>query len=137
MEINFVAVLVATVAMFVVGGFWYMVPFAKAWGKMHNFDALSKEEQKAMQSKMGPYYGAQALVTLASAWVLAYFLAALPNTSPYLIALLLWLGFLLPANVSAVIFGGTEGKYIVPKIAIMTGGALVCTLAGAFVLSLF
>ena len=137
MEINIVAVLVATVAMFAVGGFWYMVPFAKIWGTMHGFHKLSKEQQKEMSAKMGPYYGAQALVTLASAWVLAYFIAALPEVSPYFIAFMLWLGFLLPANVSAVIFGGTEGKYILPKILIMAGGALACNLAGALVLTLF
>lgn len=137
MEINFLAVLVATIAMFAVGGFWYMVPFGKAWGDIHGFDKLSKKEQKDMQSKMGPYYGAQALVTLISAWALAYFLSAMPDTSWYTIAFFLWLGFIVPTEVSAVIFGGTEGKWIVKKIAISIGGALVCTFVGAWVISLF
>lgn len=137
MEINFVAVLVATVAMFIVGGFWYMVPFAKAWGDMHGFDKLSKEEQKQMQSKMGPYYGLQALVTLLSAGALAYFLGALPDVAWYVVAFFLWLGFIVPTEVSSVIFGGTEGKWIGKKIAISIGGSLVCTLVGAWVISLF
>lgn len=34
-------------------------------------------------------------------------------------------------NIGAVLFGGTDSKYIVQKIAIMIGGSLVCTLAGA------
>lgn len=137
MEINFVAVLVATVAMFAVGGFWYMVPFGKAWGDIHGFDKLSKKEQKEMQAKMGPYYGAQALVTFISAWALAYFLVALPDVAWYATAFFLWLGFIVPTEVSAVVFGGTEGKWIVKKIAISIGGSLAATLVGAWVISLF
>jgi hypothetical protein len=137
MEINFVAVLVATVAMFIVGGLWYMGPFAKAWGEMHGFDKLSKSEQKDMQSKMGPYYGAQALVTLVSALALVYFLTALPDTAWYVTAFFLWLGFIVPTEVSSVLFGGTEGKWIAKKIAISIGGSLACTLVGAWVIALF
>jgi hypothetical protein len=137
MEINFLAVLVATVVMFIVGGLWYMGPFAKAWGEMHGFDELSKDEQKDMQTKMGPYYGLQAFVTLLSAGALAYLLAALPNVGWYVIAFLVWLGFIVPTEVSSVIFGGTEGKWIVKKIAISIGGSLACTLVGAWVISLF
>lgn len=137
MEINILAVLAATVAMFAIGAFWYTVPFANAWGIMHGFDKLSEAEQKDMALKMGPYYGAQALVTLASAWVLAIFMSELPGVTWLQLAFWVWLGFTLPANVSAVIFGGTEGKYIAGKIAIMAGGSLACLLAGAWVIQLF
>jgi len=137
MEINFVAVLAATVVMFAVGAFWYMVPFSKIWGEMHGFSKLSKEKQKEMQSQMGPYYGLQLLVTLISAFVLAHFIAAQPNVEWYKIASWLWLGFIVPTTVSGVVFGGTEGKYVMRKIVIMIGGSLVCTLTGAWVISLF
>lgn len=137
MDINLVAVLVAAVAMFLVGGFWYMVPFGRAWGEIHGFDKLSKKEQKEMQAKVAPLYGAQMVVTIISAWVLAFFLAALPNTAWYVVAFALWLGFIVPTEVSAVIFGGTEPKWVVSKIAISIGGSLACTLVGAWVISLF
>jgi hypothetical protein len=137
MEVNLIAVLAATIAMFAVGAFWYMVPFAKVWGDMHGFDKYSKKEQKEMQAQMGPYYGAQALVTFVSAWVMAHFMAVLPDTVWYVLAFWLWLGFIVPTTVSAVIFGGTEGKWIGKKIAIMVGGSLLPLLAGAWVISLF
>lgn len=137
MEINFLAVLVATVAMFALGGLWYMWPFGKIWGKMHGFDKLSKKEQDAMASKMGPYYGAQLVVTIISAVALAYFISSMPNVGWYIIAFWLWFGVILPTTVSAVLFGGTEGKYIVTKILIMLGGSLVCTFAGAAIISFF
>lgn len=137
MEINWIAVLAAAVAMFAVGGFWYMVPFAKAWGEMHGFDKLSDKEQKQMQSQMGPLYGVQILVTVISAWALAYFLAAQPDVRWYITAFLLWFGFIVPTEVSSVIFGGTEGKWVVKKILISIGGSLVATLVGAWVITLF
>ena len=136
MQVNILAVIVATIAMFAVGAFWYMVPFAKEWGKIHGFDKRSEKEQKEMQSKMGPYYGVQLIVTVLSAWVLAVLIGLLPTYSPYFIAFLVWLGFVLPAQVSSVIFGGTEPKYIVSKSAIMAGEALLHLLAAALVISL-
>lgn len=137
MSVNFAAVLAAAIAMFVVAGFWYMVPFAKAWGEMHGFDKLSKAEQKEMQSKMGPLYGAQIVVTLLTAWALAYFLTALPKTPWLVVAFWVWLGFIVPTTVSAVIFGGTESKWVTKKIGISIGGSLLATLVGAWVISLF
>ncbi len=136
MEINLVAVLAAAVAMFAVGGFWYMALFGKAWGEIHGFNKLSKKEQTEMQSKMAPYYGAQIVVTLISAFVLAHFITSLPSVEFYKIAFWLWLGFIVPTEVSSVIFGGTEGKWIVKKIAISISGSLACTLVGAWVISL-
>lgn len=137
MDVNLVAVLAATIAMFATGAVWYMALFSKQWGEIHGFEKLSKKEQKEMQAQMGPYYGAQIVVTIISAWALAYFLVALPATAWYATAFILWLGFIVPTEVSSVIFGGTEGKWILAKIAISISGSLACTLVGAWVISLF
>lgn len=137
MEVNLVAVLVATVVMFGIGAVWYMVLFAKKWGELHDFDSLTKKQQNEMASKMGPFYGAQLLMTIVSAWVLVYLIALLPNLTPALVALIVWTGFVLPANVSGVIFGGTKPKDIVPKILILAGEALVRLVLAAVVISLF
>jgi len=137
MEVNLVGVLTATAAMFVVGALWYMVLFSKEWGEMHGFDKLSKKEQKEMQSQMGPLYGTQILVTFVSAWVLAFFLAALPEAAWYTTAFLLWVGFIVPTEVSSVVFGGTEGRWVLSKIVISIGGSLASLLVGAYVISLF
>jgi hypothetical protein len=113
-----------------------MVPFAKAWGKMHDFDKYSKAEQREMAAKMGPFYGLQLLVTILSAFVLAWLLAKLPDENAYLVALMVWLGFVLPTQVSAVIFGGTKAEYIWQKIVLMAGEALVHLLVAALVITL-
>jgi len=62
-------------------------------------------------------------------------LKAWPAENPYKMAFWMWLGFMLPVQVSAVVFGGTEPRWILTKIAIMAGGALACIEAGALVLT--
>lgn len=137
MEVNILAVIVATIVMFAVGALWFSVLFGKQWGKIHGFYELSKAEQKAMSAKMGPYYGLQLVITIISAWVLAYLMVLLPNTSPFIIAVLVWAGFTMPANVSGVIFSDTKPQYIWPKILILTGEALVRLVIAAWVIGLF
>lgn len=137
MEVNLVAVLAATVAMFAIGAFWYMVPFGNIWGKIHGFDKLSKKEQEKMQKQMGPWYGVQLVVTIISAYVLALLMNLLPNESPYFIAFLVWLGFVVPTTASNMIFGGSPEGYVWHKIAITSSEALLHLVAAAYIISLF
>jgi hypothetical protein len=114
------------------------VLFGKLWWKIHGFDKLSKEVQQKMMKEMGPFYGLQAAVTLITSIVLAILLTdPVQNWSPFMIAFFLWLGFVVPTQVSAVIFGGTEGKWITKKIAVQAGASLACLEAAAVVFSLF
>ncbi len=137
MQLNYLAIFLATVAQFIVGAIWYTPVFGKLWGKIHGFDKQSKEEQQKMMKKMGPLLGMQFLVTLVTSFVLALFLAALPSEwHAFGMAGFFWLGFVLPTQVSSVLFGGTEPKWIVKKIAIMAGGSLACYMVGAAVLHL-
>lgn len=133
--VSVAAVIAATIAMFAVGAFWYMVPFAKIWGKIHDFDKLSPKQQKEMQAKMGPWYGAQLVVTIISAAVLAKFMVLLPDYSPYTIAFLLWLGFVVPTEASAMIFGGSKPEYVWHKIVISVSESLLHLFVAAWVIS--
>lgn len=131
------AVLVAAVAQFVVGGIWYIPIFGKLWGRIHGFDALDKKTQAEMQKQMMPLLGVQLLMSVVTCFVLVHFLKALPEVAWYILAVWLWLGFIVPTQVLAVIFGGTDPRWIAKKLAVMAGGGLVCTLAGAWILHVF
>lgn len=133
----FLAVVLTSVVMFMVGAAWYMGLFAKPWGEMFGFDKLSKAEQAKQRKEMGPWMGLQVVVTVLMAWGLATLIRATPDLSPYLVAFWLWLGIVVPTQVSAVIFGGVDAKWIPRRIAIMTGEALVRLLVAAWVLSMF
>ncbi|MFM2374515.1 MAG: hypothetical protein RLZZ234_510 [Candidatus Parcubacteria bacterium] len=138
MDINIVAVVAASVAQFIIGGIWYMPIFGRLWGEIHGHNLLSPEEQKKAEAGMAPYLALQFVVTVVTTVVLAMFLYAFGGMwNPYGMAVFIWLGFVLPTQVSAVLFGGTKKEWMVTKIAIASGGSLMCLLAGVFVLELF
>lgn len=137
MEINYVAIAVATVVQFIVGAVWYMPIFGKAWGEIHGFDKVAPEMQKEMQKKMMPLLGVQIVLTLVTSAVFGLFVASLPqNWNVYGLAGFYWLGFVVPTTVGAVIFGGTEPKWVMKKIFISIGGSLLCFMSMALVFSL-
>ena len=135
MELNWLAIIIATVVQFALGAIWYGPIFGKLWGQIHGFDKLSKETQQKMMKEMGPYYGVQALVTLISTIVLAIYITNEPTWNPYAQAAFFWIGFVVPAQVSAIIFGGTDKKWLVKKIAVQAGGSLVFLEVAALILS--
>ncbi len=137
MEVNILAVILATVAMFAVGAIWYSLVFGKIWGKIHGFYELSKAKQKEMQSKMGPWYAVQLLVTIISAWVLAVLIGLLPEQSPFFIAFLVWIGFTVPVVASDMIFGVSPDNYVWHKIAITSSDAIIRLMVAAWIISLF
>ncbi len=127
MELNYFAILIATIAQFLCGALWYSLLFGKMWGKIHGFDQLSKDTQQKMMKEMGPYYGVQFLLTLITSFVLAIFIAYLPaDWNVYALAGFFWIGFIVPAQISAIIFGGTEKKWIMQKVLIQAFSSLIC-----------
>jgi hypothetical protein len=135
MEFNYLAILIAVVAQFVLGFIWYGPLFGTLWGKIHGFDKLSKETQQKMMKAMGPFYALQFFMTIITTVVLDIFINFLPeNWNIYALAGFFWLGFVLPTFVSAVIFGGTEGKWIFKKIAIQAVGSLIFLETAAIIL---
>lgn len=135
MDINYWAVLVASVAQFIIGAIWYMPLFGTLWGKIHGFDKLSKAEQNDARKGMMPLLLVQFLVTVVTTVVLAKFIVLLPDYSAYTLAGMIWIGFFVPVQVAAVVFGGTDPKWMVTKVAVMAGGSLACLLAAAAILN--
>lgn len=137
MHLNYTAILVATVVQFIVGAIWYTPMFGKLWGKIHGFDKLSKDVQQDMMKQMFPLLGVQFLTTILTSFVLELFVSSLPpEWNTFGEAGFFWLGFVVPTQISAVIFGGTEPKWVIKKILVMTGGSLACLMSAAEVLHL-
>lgn len=133
-SIHFGAVLVAAVAQFIVGAIWYMPLFGRLWGKIHGFDEYDEATQKVMQKQMLPLLALQFVLGFLTAYVLAHLITLVDSTSYYKFAFLIWLGFMMPVQVAAVIFGGTKPRWIVTKSAIMAGGSLACVMVAAWIL---
>jgi hypothetical protein len=137
MEMNYVAILVAAIVQFLVGAIWYTPVFGKLWGRIHGFDTLVPEKQKEMQSQMWPLLVTQFFLGLVTSAVLGMFVTAMPDGwHAFGIAGWMWLGFMMPSNVSAVIFGGTAPQWVKAKILVSAGGSLACLQAAAAVFHL-
>lgn len=137
MELNYLAIIVATVLQFIAGAIWFGPIFGKQWGKVHGFDKLPKAEQDRLAKSMGPFYAIQALVTLVTTIVLALFIANQPMWNAYVMAGFFWIGFVVPTQVSAVIFSNTERKHMFSKVAMQAGGSIVFLEIAAAVLHLW
>ncbi len=138
MNINYIAVLVAAVAQFIFSAIWYMPIFGKMWGKIHGFDKVSPEEQRVMTRKMTPLLVAQFIFTLVTTVMFAMLVNNITTDwSIYCLALAFWFGFIVPTQVSAVLFGGTNPKWFIQKILIMAFAGLGCMMIIAFVLQAF
>lgn len=125
--------LAAAVAQFIVGAIWYTPLFGSLWGKIHGFEKLDKKTQQKMMSQMGPIFGMQFAVTVVTSVLIAVLHKTFPDYSLYTLVGMIWLGFIVPAQVSGVLFGGTESRWMFAKIAVQAGGSLACLLVGAAV----
>jgi len=128
------AIALSSIAQFFVGAIWYTPLFGKLWGKIHGFDKLSKKMQDKMISKMGPIFAIQIAVTIITATVLVIFHTILPVYSLYVLTLWIWLGFVIPSQVSGILFSGLDHKWMFTKIAVMAGGSFVSLMSGAAVI---
>jgi hypothetical protein len=138
MNINYLAVLVAAVAQFIFGAIWYMPIFGKIWGRMHGFDKLPQDVQEQMYKGMWPWLVLQFIVTVVTTLVFALLLNGFPSDwNIYGLAGFFWLGFILPTQISAVVFGGTDPQWIWKKIAISSAASLINMLIIAAILKAF
>ena len=69
MELNWLAILLAAVSAFVLGGLWYGPLFGKAWMKYSGMT-----EERAKQANMAKVFGLSFLLSFAAAAVFAAFL---------------------------------------------------------------
>lgn len=93
-NINWLAVLVAAFATFLLGGVWYTALFGKLWQRLHGY---SDEKVKAMQKARPPhiFFGVMIISYLLLAAVIAVLFSSLGVSSALAgttVGLLLWLG---------------------------------------------
>ena len=77
-HVNYLAVVAAAVAMFLVGGVWYGAIFGKAWVRLHGY---TPEQTKAMQGSAAKTYAIFLVTDLVRAWLTVLCFNALHVTS--------------------------------------------------------
>lgn|SRR3989338_4054227 len=106
-DINYIAVLASAIAGMVLGALWYGPLFGKRWIKL--MERSEKDIKKAKQKSMAKSYVGAFAGTLVFAYVLAIMivnLGAATLAEGFVVAFLLWLGFIATSMLNSVIWEG-------------------------------
>lgn len=110
-EVNWLAVVVAALGAFVLGGLWYSpLLFADAWIEAHGFSDEELEEMKAGSGRA--YVGSVALFVVVAV-VLSAFVSYADVSGAVeggWIGLLAWMGIAAPVGLTEVLFSGRESR---------------------------
>jgi hypothetical protein len=144
-QINYLAVVVATIATFIVGFVWYTPLFGKAWGKEMGFDMSRKPTSGELTKGMllnlvGNFFMAYVFAHNNEAWTFVPGMGEMSVGAKIAQAgIFTWLGFYLPQefylpqDLNKVAWGGKSWKLFF----IDTGYHLVMLLVAATILMLW
>ena len=110
LEINFMAVLVAVVANFILGFLWYTPIFGKAWGKEMGHDPNEKPKSSDMMRGLlfmviGNFLMAYVFAHNIAAWSFVPDIENMSATGNILnSAIFTWLGFYLPGELGGTVW---------------------------------
>ncbi len=139
MQINYISILVASVLQFALGSLWYSpVIFGKLWMRIMETTHLPKEELQKIQKEMIPFYALQFLLTMITTSIFAIFIFISKTynigMSVSMIAIFVWLGFIMPTQIGTVLWGKTNKKFWLKQICVMVSYQLAAIIIASFVL---
>jgi hypothetical protein len=114
--INFLAIIVATIATFIVGFVWYTPLFGKAWGKEMGFTMDRKPTSGELTKGMllglvGNFLMAYVFAHNNAAWSFVPGMDVAGNGEKIAsAAIFTWLGFYVPQDLNKVSWGGKSWK---------------------------
>ena len=108
-QINLIQCLIAAITSMAVGFLWYSpILLGKPWMKEMG---LTADKLKSKQKEMGKLYGLSFIIALITAYLLSYVMLLLESdfgsiiTNGITTAILMWLGFIMPVQLTDQIFG--------------------------------
>jgi len=128
MAVNYIAIIVASIASFAIGFLWHGPLFGKMWMKEMGFTPKSMKKMK-LSAGAAMFWGF--IATLVTAYVLAYFVDYMATTTFALgaqLAFWLWLGLVAPVQFGKFLWEGKSFKlfvlnaaYYLVSLIVMTG----------------
>ncbi|MDB4939689.1 MAG: hypothetical protein JWO40_114 [Candidatus Doudnabacteria bacterium] len=109
MQVNFLAVLVASIVSIIIGSIWYGPLFGKMFIELSGMNQWSPEKQAEMKKTMNLSYLGQFVASLVTFYVLALFINRIGQVSimgGIVTALWIWLGFLVTQKFGETLWGG-------------------------------
>jgi len=127
MEINYIAVLGASVVAMVIGGLWYSpLLFGKKWMELNGLTVADYEVNKSAKNKeMMRAMISQFFLTLFQAYILVHFIKVWSDVSPLVSALLIYAAFVIPTIAGGILWGGESRKAAFTRFFLQAGNQLV------------
>jgi hypothetical protein len=136
-EINYLTLISTVVVTFILGALWYSpLIFGKWWMQIMEKENVSKEELSKMEKEMSPFYFLQLILTIVKTFGLLFLIKSFPSQSPYIIAVLLGLFFIIPIQIESVIWANTKKKFWCKQIFVATSYTIVSLLISVFILTM-
>lgn len=132
MTLSLWVLLAATAASFFIGAIWYSVLFRKQWMEITGMADKTAEEMEQGKKEIGPLMLLQLVLTVVQVYVLSWVVVHMPDSSSILIALMLYVGFVLPTLIAGTMWTGIEKRLMVKQLVIQ----LCCQLVTFVVLGL-
>jgi hypothetical protein len=132
MMVNYWAVLVCAIASMVVGSIWFGPLFGKMYMGLMGMDQWSPEKRAEMKKSMTLTYIWQFIASLVMFYVFAYLAGRLNimTVMGYLkLAVLAWIGFIVPLKLGDALWGGKMAMFWLAignsLITLLVGGAIL------------
>lgn len=137
MEINYLAVLVASILSMVLGALWYGPLFGKKWMQIIGAKPMTEAEKKQMQKQAMPLYLVQFLLTLFQVYVLAQYIAGWTDASGIENSLWIWAAFVMPTVAGASMWNNDSKEIAWSRFLIQGGYQLVLFVIFGLVLGMW
>lgn len=133
------SIVLASVALYIIGAVWYSALFGKTYAKVMGAESCTPEEMKKMQAEMKPAYIIQFFTTIVTVWMLSSQInfLNLHGAAPYIYGVFIWIGYILPTQISMILWSQTKKPYWFKQILISGGNQLVSVLVAVLILTLF
>lgn len=129
-------IVLMTIASWIGGALWFGPLFGKMWMKIHHGEhILSKWEMEEMKKGMAILLVSELVATFVMMMTLAFLIKMLPWFSGMHIALMVWIGFILPMTVSNVLWWAEKKKMMLPKIILASSYRLIMLLLAGYLYS--
>lgn len=127
LTVNYLAVLLCGLASMVVGSVWYGPLFGKKYMKIMGAEAMTPEQKEAMKKRMWGMYFLQLVLSLLTAYMLAYTVGNWAGGESIMaIAFLAWLGFIMPTIAGGALWSD-KPKALALDLFFITAGAQLVT----------
>lgn len=137
MTLNWIAIIVLSIAQFAVGSLWFWPLFGQTWMKIHHKQAMTKAQEQELMKGMRKLMITELVVSFLITIALACLVAAIPTMPGRKIGLMVWIGFVLPMTASNVIRWNDDRKWMCTKIVLAAWYRLISLLTIGYILSMW